>query len=252
MLDMWLGVICNIETNSRGEECDDVIQFNNLKLHNRGNTPTFVFPSSAERVGWSAILDLTLSKSQNLELVKNWRVSLEDSMSDHRFIRFEISRYKIIIQPFRNPRKTDWIRFKNLTFSKLRLPHKENLSIDEIEKETNHIIEVFENSFKKSTKISKPSQNKFPPYFNKELINLRRKMRTQFNISYTSNEWEEYRRIRDNYSPKCGKCTVKQSNPQRTPLASKRFYQKSTVPLHLSKIQTENGYNLAKLLMNFY
>lgn len=189
----------NEATNERGEYFSDFINLNNLSLHNRGNTPTFIFPGSSDTEGWSAILDVTLSKSQRFDLVENWQVSLENSHSDHRYITFEVAFKKKTVQPFRNPRRTDWKIFKKYISKNLKSSSKENLTISEIERETNNLIKTFQKAFKISTEISKPKPRRFPDYFTKDLIDLRRKMRTQFNISFKNGEWEEYRKLRNLY-----------------------------------------------------
>lgn len=189
----------NVATNERGEYLADFISLNNLTLHNRGNTPTFIFPASSDTEGWSAILDVTLSKSQRFDLVENWQVSLENSYSDHRYILFNVDFKKKPVQPFRNPKRTDWKIFKKYISKNLRSSSKENLTISEIERETTNLTKTFEHAFKVSTKISNPKPRRFPDYFTKNLINLRRKMRTQFNISFKSGEWEEYRKLRNLY-----------------------------------------------------
>ena len=189
----------NTATNERGECLTDFISNYNLTLQNKGDTPTFIFPSTDEWEEWEAVLDVTLTRSTGIEMVKNWRVSLENSFSDHRFILFNIDFKKTEIQSFRNPRKTDWKKFKKYTYSKLKSSSKENLTISEIEGEINCLNRTLKHAFEVSTNISKPKLRKFPPYFDKNIIDLRRKMRTQFNSSYKSGDWWEYRILRDLY-----------------------------------------------------
>ncbi|KAJ8968205.1 hypothetical protein NQ317_018864 [Molorchus minor] len=47
------------------------------------------------------------------EKVERWRVTGDISMSDHRMIRFEIELEKLQIILRRNPRVTDWEKYRN-------------------------------------------------------------------------------------------------------------------------------------------
>ncbi|KAK9752427.1 hypothetical protein QE152_g4235 [Popillia japonica] len=51
---------------------------------NRGNKPTFVTANLAE------VIDITVSTPRLASWVKQWRVSDEPSLSDHRYVRFNI------------------------------------------------------------------------------------------------------------------------------------------------------------------
>ena len=75
----------------------------------------------------------------------------------------------------------------------------DNLSIDMIENETKNIANAFNYAFNASTKVSSRKPSKFPSYFNKTLIELRRKTRNQFNSSYKSGDWTEYKKLRNIY-----------------------------------------------------
>lgn len=141
----------NNNTNERGESLAYFISNKNLSLQNKGNTPTFIFPSSELCEGWNAIFDVTITKSKNLELVQHWRVSLENSFSDHRFILFELDFSKSSMRPFRNPRKTSWNLFKNMVKKKIMSTDHDHLTISEIEREITLINKIFEHVFKVST-----------------------------------------------------------------------------------------------------
>lgn len=193
----------NIESNERGECLADFINSNNFNLHNRGNTPTFIFPSSEDFQGWEAILDVTLSKSsRDITLVENWMVSLENSFSDHRFILFDITFKVEVREPFRNPRNTDWEKFKRIVYSRLKTD--ENLpSTGDIDREINLINHTFQEAFNISCKARKGKQSAFPPYFTNEIIELRRKARQQFNISHKNGDWASYKKLYNLYKSKC-------------------------------------------------
>lgn len=91
--------------NERGESLFEYIITNNLNICNIGNVPTFVTRNRTE------VLDLTLSSCN----VKDWKVSNIHSYSDHRLITFTYDSKTPSPTPFRNMRKTDWVKFKALT-----------------------------------------------------------------------------------------------------------------------------------------
>jgi len=56
-----------------------------LNISNKGNKPTFVVTDIQE------VIDITLATS-NIDLyLYKWRVSDDDSLSDHKYIEFRIS-----------------------------------------------------------------------------------------------------------------------------------------------------------------
>ena len=184
----------NKETNDRGESLLNFINQNNLIINNKGNVPTFIFPSTVTYKGWDAILDLTLSSNNNLEIL-NWRVSLDDSFSDHRIILFETDLKKPPAQaPFRNPKNTDWEKFGLIVKEKLK--NKSLLaerSINCIEQAVGKIENSFNIAFLQTCKVIRGKKSHLPPYFDKTLIEMRKQLRKQFNISYLTGKWGEYK-----------------------------------------------------------
>ncbi|WP_443057104.1 hypothetical protein, partial [Streptomyces sp. IBSBF 2390] len=82
-------------TNNRGELLFDYINSSDLLVCNQGTTPTFIFPSTNEFTGWEEVLDVTLCSSSLNVPILNWRVSDEDTFSDHRYILFELYKGQI-------------------------------------------------------------------------------------------------------------------------------------------------------------
>lgn len=93
------------DTNVRGTQVAEFISAHNLFILNRGNKPTFVTRTRKE------VLDITLCTLDLFNSVVNWEVSEENSLSDHRYIKFSLT--CLIPQPrfFRNPRKAVWEKF---------------------------------------------------------------------------------------------------------------------------------------------
>jgi hypothetical protein len=74
----------------------------NLNILNLGNEPTFVVRNKKE------VIDLTLGTNKIGDLVSDWHVSDEPSLSDYRYICFEIGNLTTNYITFRNPKRTKW------------------------------------------------------------------------------------------------------------------------------------------------
>lgn len=87
--------------NSYGEELVEYLASTNLEILNRGNEPTFVTMAREE------VLDVTFATRSFLDRIAHWRVSREETLSDHKEINFIIFTEKEKVKIFKNPRRTD-------------------------------------------------------------------------------------------------------------------------------------------------
>ncbi|PNF13587.1 hypothetical protein B7P43_G18191 [Cryptotermes secundus] len=96
-------------TNPRGESLMEFLVSWNLNILNHGNEPTFVVCNRKE------VIDLTLGTNNIENLVSNWHISGEPSLSDHRYIQvcFEISNITVDQTTYRNPKRTNWESYKD-------------------------------------------------------------------------------------------------------------------------------------------
>ena len=101
---IWGSTKCN----KRGEKLLDFILSFNLVIHNKGSTPTFVNKIRQQ------VIDMTLTNQKASSLVQNWSVLDEDSLSDHRYIGFNIGADKTITPTGQNPRKANWTVYTRL------------------------------------------------------------------------------------------------------------------------------------------
>ena len=93
------------DNNKRGEQLEEFMFGNGLRLENVGTRPTF------QARGTETTIDITLTL--NLDLVRDWRVSDVATLSDHMQIEFELElsgreQPKVV----RNLRKADWGIFR--------------------------------------------------------------------------------------------------------------------------------------------
>jgi hypothetical protein len=79
----------------------EFINSTNLEILNQGNDPTFCNSIKLEE------LDISLGSFRLLESIKGWEVSSETSLSDHRYILFQLEG-SVPERLFRNPRDTNW------------------------------------------------------------------------------------------------------------------------------------------------
>ncbi|XP_039755951.1 uncharacterized protein LOC120630728 [Pararge aegeria] len=98
--------------NKRGEQLVSYLLTTNLTILNKGTEPTFV--SSR----YQTIIDLTLATIEISDQVKNWHVSDEPTLSDHRRICYELDLIKTQWIPKRNPRKTNRQKYRELLKNK--------------------------------------------------------------------------------------------------------------------------------------
>jgi hypothetical protein len=90
------------DINPRGECLMEYLVSTNLSILNKGNEPTFVISNRKE------VIDLTLGTNKIGDLVTNWHVSDETSLSDHRYIVFQVGDLEVIRLTYRNPKRTNW------------------------------------------------------------------------------------------------------------------------------------------------
>lgn len=99
------------DINNRGESLFNYLLSTNLVICNKGNRPTF-YNRIREQV-----IDITLVTNSDSIKVSNWRVSDECSFSDHNRILFTIEHSVGRGKPYRNPKKTNWDKFRSLVQS---------------------------------------------------------------------------------------------------------------------------------------
>ncbi|XP_070141868.1 uncharacterized protein [Drosophila kikkawai] len=187
------------ETNERGESLFDSIICRDVTICNKGNTPTFIFPSTEGFQGWEEVLDITLQMEHSDYKVRNWRVSTQDSFSGHRYIYFQIAMPICETAPKRNPRNTDWDKYGKVVQSKVKDRKIKTRSTPErIDKEVEDFTNILNKAYTESCRLTY-SKKTYPPWWNKELCELRKKVRKAFNTSYGTKDWQPYKAIHKEY-----------------------------------------------------
>ncbi|GJQ68737.1 hypothetical protein Trydic_g17269 [Trypoxylus dichotomus] len=137
-------------TNKRGESL--ITHTNGLVTLNRGNKPTFVTVSRAE------VIDVTVCTPRFARWVKQWHVSDEPSLSDHRYIRFDIELPQVNIELLAESLQSAIIT-----------------------------------SYEASCPVKMTSTNRYTPWWTRVLSELRTATRKLYNKCKKSGSWDEYK-----------------------------------------------------------
>lgn len=169
-------------TNKRGELLLSFIQSTNLLIANKGSEPTFVSP-----IGES-VIDLTLTDNIT---VNRWKLSEKESLSDHRYIDFEIAfNHTTVCKPFRNPRRADWDKFRD-NLNSNSPPSNETIGSTEVlDEKVRNLTKWVTGAFDRACPLSRPRKSKQPPWWSKELSVLRDSARRSF-ASWKRSQGEE-------------------------------------------------------------
>lgn len=138
------------DINTRGESLFNYIIGTNLEICNKGDVPTFITVNRRE------VLDITLATKIDGFMVEGWRVSSEPSFSDHCMILFNVKFSCSTVNSYRNARKTDWIRFREVAANKLETEPLESMRTGrEIDNAVNTLTNALTEAFERTCIVSK-------------------------------------------------------------------------------------------------
>ena len=157
------------DTNQRGDKLLDFILSSDLQICNVGDKPTF---SNAVR---EEVIDITLATIEIERNVLDWKVSDEESFSDHNRIEFILKmNFTPLSVAYRNVRKTDWELFRE------ELKKRTSWEIDEsdsLEVITKRLTDSVQESYHVSCKLTKRKMGRKPPWWKESLSTLKREAR---------------------------------------------------------------------------
>jgi len=155
-------------SNDRGNALLEYLFTTDLIILNKGTKPTFV------AAGRQTVIDITLASSDIASFVTEWRVSDEESLSDHRYITFQIQAGIQIVPPWRNPIATQWEAF----YADLDKAHGGRLrniwTTEDIENEVTVMQQHLETSYKNNCKERKTHTGKGARWWYPELEKMRK------------------------------------------------------------------------------
>lgn len=186
------------DTNSRGRKLMEFICESGLVVLNRGNRPTF-----SNRVR-EEVIDITLCTPSLEGLVGWWRVSDEDSMSDHATINFALSLELVSPIFFRNPRKTNWESFEERVRWRLSSWDVSIGSTDDLDAAVSELTDALVRSYEEACPLRRQSMKRKTFWFNSKLARLKAACNYAWNHRLRDG-MEALRAARNAYKKECRK-----------------------------------------------
>lgn len=177
------------DVNTRGEALLEYLATTDLEISNRGREPTFVNRNRKE------VIDITLASKSIACDIREWRVTGDVLLSDHRMIRFGIKARGTAGTPKRNPRATDWEIFTKNLQAKFR-DSPSQITRENIDKKVEELSKGVIEAYEKACPLRKPPETKIK-WWSKELHHLRRTARRTFRQAAASGEGSQWDRFRD-------------------------------------------------------
>lgn len=195
----WGSSDCNV----RGKVFAEYLATTSLRILNHGVEPTFVVGSK------QSVIDVTLASAEIAKFVGDWKVMCEETLSDHRRIRFFIQCDRPAPKYGRNLQKTNWSVYDQELQQRIGLWIGRVRTVDDIERELAIINTAILQSFDKACPWHKVSGRTRVPGWTSELTTLRKKANHAFHTAYKSKDkqdWETYKTIRREYKSSLRKC----------------------------------------------
>jgi len=162
--------------DKRGDELLDYMYGNNLTWSNKGSTPTFV-----NSRGHNSIIDLTITNNKGCDLVRDWRVGLDESSSDHRYIKYKIAVEQDPKKKIRITKNTDWDRMDEILTHSQELKDLNSTSLDDgndLDRATTELNRIISDAFEKACPITYIANSvKKPPWLTPEVEEAKKDMR---------------------------------------------------------------------------
>ena len=191
------------DCNSRGRDFAEFLATTSLEILNQGVEPTFVVGNK------QSVIDVTLASREFANLIRDWRVMREDTLSDHRRIRFFIQCDKPAPRYCRNLKKTDWTVYDQELQQRIGLWIGRVKTLEDIEKELATVNTAIIQSFEKACPWRKVSGRTRTPGWTRELTTLHKRSNHAFHTAYKSRkteDWESYKVVRREYKRSIRKC----------------------------------------------
>lgn len=186
----------NRDVNRRGEALLEFLNSGELEIANRGAVPTFF------NIRSQSVVDLTLCSGTLLTGIKNWRVSSEVSLADHRHILFQLEATPEKPAGYRNPRSANWELYKeDLRSGLIGMPTRYNDEAD-IEISMTHLTSSIITAYERSCPLKQRLSTAKTPWWNSNLEGHRKEVRRLFNKAKRTSEfehWEDFKEAQKHY-----------------------------------------------------
>lgn len=162
------------DINDKGELLLEFINTNKLEIINKGKTATY----RHEGLNREEVIDLTLSSPYLKSKIKDWHVSNEPSLSDHRHICFRIEAEKTVKATVRILKRTDWNLYEeHLLTSKKDFETESINDSDELDKAADKLNAAILKAYETSCPLTHLKAKRDVPWWGKELEVMRKEVR---------------------------------------------------------------------------
>ncbi|XP_063975802.1 uncharacterized protein LOC135161808 [Diachasmimorpha longicaudata] len=184
--------------NDRGTALLEFMADVDMEILNRGSRPTFVTSHC------QCIIDVTMCTRRLAGRCRDWRVDREDTLSDHRLIRFSIEGCVKLHRDClrRNSRATDWESVERILEERLRVGRVRPCREDKFEDEVKRIHVALTESFQMAYPAKQCKQGNKVPWWSRELDRLRcqsRRLGNRAHKSKRAEDWTLYRNVQREY-----------------------------------------------------
>lgn len=194
------------ENNSRGEELLEFIILKEFEIINEGTKPTWS-NNWTDPKAVRTIIDMTITTPGIKHKIKNWTVSNDITLSDHKAITYNIISEKLETTKYRNKKSTDWIGYekaleKALNY-KIKISNK-----NELEREANKLSNLLNKAYEDNCRLRINKERFDKLWLDKEILEKRKTQRKHFNKMFRSKKIEDiikYKKIRKEYNDLCYK-----------------------------------------------
>ena len=142
-----------------------------MHICNIGNRPTF------KNVIREEVLDITLASTGIMDKIENWKVSEEETFSDHNLIEYELNlTQQSQTEEFRNVKKTRWSQYQHELTKKVE--EKKISETEELDEMVEKVNEAIIEAYHKSNKPRKKKQGDLkPPWWSNDLDSLKARVK---------------------------------------------------------------------------
>jgi hypothetical protein len=175
------------DINPRGECLMEYLVSSNLGILNKGNKPTFLISNRKE------VIDFTLGTDKIGDLMTNWHVSDEISLSDHRYIEFQVGDLEVTRLTYRNPKRINRESYQEDLKVNLGVVPRVIHSVRDVELAVDLLQQAILSSYHQNCPARVALSPRTDPWWNKELSHLKASTRLLFNQAKRTGDWESYK-----------------------------------------------------------
>lgn len=163
--------------NQRGEELVQYLLSTDLLVLNKGRKPTFVNAIRKEAI------DITLASCDVSEKIHSWRVTDQETYSDHKLIKFCLKGQFPQREPYRNPKRTNWNLYRaELSKNLMDLDFQDSYYTKEaLDKANEELTSAIMKAYEAACPLTVPKPLYKRSLWSNDLEEMKRKLRKAWN-----------------------------------------------------------------------